>query len=600
MINNGRLNMTYPMTKLARAGLFTLLLASGLAACKDSAVEPAVVEPIVGNTLLPHVPADTAYAFGNLQPVPVEVTDAYLARLQPIMDAFQNHISEMRTDIEASQEQDQESRIVLALLDEFDGNLNRAGLESLGFSLESHKVLYGHGAFPVIRMGLLDADALRAAIARIEERAGMTLPVLELDGTAYWRLSDDGEAGIYIAILDDQLAISAFPASAEPELLPSLLGHSLPPNSMATDNRLAKLSGERGHSGYGSGFIDIRKMASEFLDADSLTAGYLGAANGFDPTTFDAVCVQEIKGIVNQAPLMVAGNTGLTVNRIDMRYELDIEPTLAGRLAALVSDVPVADNTPGRLMSAALALRFGAVRDLLLEKVAAIVEQPFQCEYLMHINNNATQLYTELNRPMPPLVGNLMGARVALDDIQMNDGQADNVRGFLALHVVQPQMFVGMAQMFVPDLSELELTPGDDPVRLPPGLVPNTSLPVFAALSDDAIGLSAGEGYETELPAFLAVDKSNDGVFFSIGYDMARFMEMQTQLTSHPHSDQVADTVDDNASNGKDNPVHSVDDNHKALSKAFRDSYAAMLGNTRLEVRFTAAGLVADNQMNFQ
>ena len=57
-------------------------------------------------------------------------------------------------------------QLMHAVLTEMDGKLNRPGLESMGFDLQSDKVIYGMGAFPVIRLGLSDAAALRATILR--------------------------------------------------------------------------------------------------------------------------------------------------------------------------------------------------------------------------------------------------------------------------------------------------------------------------------------------------------------------------------------------------------------------------------------------------
>ena len=60
-------------------------------------------------------------------------------------------------------------RRLAALLDEFEGKLNREGLESLGWDPQSSNVIYGVGAFPVARMGLSDAATLRATILRVLE-----------------------------------------------------------------------------------------------------------------------------------------------------------------------------------------------------------------------------------------------------------------------------------------------------------------------------------------------------------------------------------------------------------------------------------------------
>ena len=55
------------------------------------------------------------------------------------------------------------------------------------------------------------------------------------------------------------------------------------------------------------------------------------------------------------------------------------------------------------------------------------------------------------------------------------------------------------AQMFLPDLSNLALTAGDPPVRIPESLLPAPGMVAYAAMSKDAIGLSVGAGEEQGL-----------------------------------------------------------------------------------------------------
>jgi hypothetical protein len=105
-------------------------------------------------------------------------------------------------------------------------------------------------------------------------------------------------------------------------------------------------------------------------------------------------------------------------------------------------------------------MRFGAVRDFLREKAAAIMEAPYQCEHLQDINQSATEAFTQLNQPVPPFVNNFRGLRLSLNEIMMTDSIPENARGMAAVHVDQPEMFVGMAQMFLPDLAGLSLVPG--------------------------------------------------------------------------------------------------------------------------------------------
>ena len=164
-------------------------------------------------------------------------------------------------------------------------------------------------------------------------------------------------------------------------------------------------------------------------------------------------------------------------------------------------------NSPTAFWNSHFGMRFGPVRDFLREKVAAIVDEPYRCDHLRDLNESAVQTLARLDEPMPPFVNNFRGVRVSLSEIMMNQASiTENARGHLAVHVEKPEMFIGMAQMFLPDLSALEITPGDPPVRLPESLVPTPGITAYAAMSTDAIGLAVGEGEEAGLPEFLDRD----------------------------------------------------------------------------------------------
>ena len=148
--------------------LLTLAIASGLTlACSPGGDETAM--STTGNPLLAYVPADTPYVFANLEPTTHEVTDAYLARMEPIIANIEQSMIEARREAENGEVDAEQEAIDLfmAVYDELSGNLNREGLEAMGLTLEAHHAMYGHGLFPVMRLTLNDPAAFRATIARM-------------------------------------------------------------------------------------------------------------------------------------------------------------------------------------------------------------------------------------------------------------------------------------------------------------------------------------------------------------------------------------------------------------------------------------------------
>jgi hypothetical protein len=234
-------------------------------------------------------------------------------------------------------------------------------------------------------------------------------------------------------------------------------------------------------------------------------------------------------------------------------------------------------------------MKFGPVRDFVREKASAIVDQPYQCEQLQGLNDSARETVAKLEQAMPPFVNNFRGLRVSLSDIAFSaDSMPQDARGHLAVHVEQPQMFVGMAQMFLPDLSELSIAPGEPPVRLPQSLLPVPGMVTFAAMSDDSIGLSVGAGEESTLPAFLDRENGPAGVFMAASYDMARYLD----YTSPGAGTTPAGDADDS----EPAPPAAVAAIHRAATDAFR----SMAERSSTTLKFTGEGFVADSRMTFK
>jgi hypothetical protein len=201
---------------------------------------------------------------------------------------------------------------------------------------------------------------------------------------------------------------------------------------------------------------------------------------------------------------------------------------------------------------------------------------------LGELNQNAMELITQLNVPMPPMVNNLMGARIRLDDFDP-EGEMTQAEGLLAIYVDKPEMFVGMASMLVPGFDNLDLPNQSEPVRIPAEMMHMEDIDVFAIMSDNAIGAAIGENHANELVDFMDTKSQNNGTFFSFSYDMAKQLEIQSAL-----SDKHVGEADGNA---------SVTDEFSAVVK---QTYAAMLDRSRVDMRLTGDGLIIESNISFK
>ena len=192
-------------------------------------------------------------------------------------------------------------------------------------------------------------------------------------------------------------------------------------------------------------------------------------------------------------------------------------------------------------------------------------------------------------RDLPPFVNNFRGVRFSLSEVTKNQASIlENAKGYLAVHVDKPEMFIGMAQMFLPDLSALAITAGDPPVRLPESLLKTPGVVGYAAMTNDAIGVAVGEGEEVGLPDFLDRDSGPDGTFLSASYDTSSFLDYSENLGKHKQQ----------GDHGGQYGTYSqaAMEIQSAARTAFRD----MTDRSYVTLRFTSDGFVADNRMTFK
>ncbi len=511
--------------------LLSLVFASVLAltACKkdQDAQTEAAVETAASSDLFQYVPADSPYLLGNLDSLPEAVMDGYMDKAGPLLDQLQVQFDTLLK--QAQQDSDTDDALVIAWLEELSGKLNRQGLESMGLKLGAKQVIYGIGPFPVWRMEIGDADAIRATVDRVTGKAGIELTTHELDGTEYWLSSGDEDGRAVVAILDDHLVAALLPTTMVQEALPSLLGQQPPAQALDAVDALAKLNRDNGYTPYGSGYVDIGRIVDLFLDGNSPNAQAFRKATDFD-ATLDAQCVAEIRSITDQFERMEFGVRRMDTQGMDAHFALDLAQGLADELSALTIADSVFGSDPGGAVSMSLGLRIGAFRDWMMNMASARIANPYSCDKLQNLNDQWARMQSQLNSPMPPFIANFTGLRMKLNSIQMMGAMPGNAEGLFAISTSNPQMLIGMGQMFLPDLAQLDLAPGGEPQPLSLSSVPVPVENAYIAMSDDAIGIALGEGEDANLQAFLANHSESNDALLTFGYDFSFYAEKMADL----------------------------------------------------------------------
>ena len=76
-----------------------------------------------------------------------------------------------------------------------------------------------------------------------------------------------------------------------------------------------------------------------------------------------------------------------------------------------------------------------------------------------------------------------------------------------------PQLLVGMAQMFSPAVAEMQLEPGGEPLPVPEGAIPQlqqANLKAWLAMGENAIGIAIGEENIDALTSAIEATSADD------------------------------------------------------------------------------------------
>src|SRR5690606_22620108 len=170
--------------------------------------------------------------------------------------------------------------------------------------------------------------------------------------------------------------------------------------------------------------------------------------------------------------------------------------------------------------------------------------------------------------------------------------------GLLALYVDKPEMFVGMASMFLPGFNELDLANQKQPVKIPASLTRLEGVDVYALMSKNAIGTVIGQQNPADLSAFLDAKPQNTGTLFSMSIDMEKQMQIEDAFIEQ--WDQYGFDMDDFDAIDDVGDMDEKDSQVIIFSDTVRAAYAAMLDRSRFNVSLNEDGVSFENRMTFK
>ncbi len=508
------------MKRIALAIAMAALLATGCGRDDDQpSVSVPQVDEGVKSGLFDRIDADSAFLVANLEPLPEELSNNLWATAEPMMAANRQQYEAMAEEID-----DPLLSALLRELMEIDG---RESFETRGLHGNGLWAIHGLSLYPAIHWQLSDAEALSATLERVAENAGTELPWRGIgDEEVLW--IDLGEFGLALHY-DDQF-LSAALVPDDMSFLRRVADLDRPAQAYNPDH-LAQFNRERDYMPQTSGYLEFSLLLERLLDDEDELAAPARLAAGMQNLLADPSCAEELGALVDRFPRLSMGYQHLSGNEIGTTMRIETERSLGERLAA-IADSPVRlEGDPSAIFSGGIAFNLVAARDFARETVSGWVDNPPQCQLFANIRDNAAEWQLGVNRPIPPMVTNLQGMRINVDDVQF--GEMMNVTdasASLAVFMRNPQMIVGMAQMFSPELAELGLRPGGDPQPLPAGMIPNMpGVSAWVAMGENSIGLALGEEQKDRLSGLLEPGRADSAVL-QFGMDFAAYGEIMQNM----------------------------------------------------------------------
>jgi len=503
--------------------------------------------PATNDAPLAFAPADTPYAYANLEPVPAAVTEQWSRPMQDywptLFSMYEALLNDAKTGLD-----ERTRKIVVALFDELKTHGDWNKLRAIGLKPDARMAVYGVGIVPVLRLELGDAAAFRAEVARVEQAAGAKLPVARTGDLDYWQVGNDTLAAA-IAIEGAHLVVTVLPPKAPDSLKQALLGLTRPAQNLAAAGTLEALAKQYGLSPYGEGYVDFTRLVERLSKPLEGSDAEFARTLGLPANAADANCRREYAEIAQRFPRLTIGAVEMTPQRMAIRSALEIEPGLAGRIAAAIGAAPGSGDKNVGVFDMSLATPVLKLKDFWLAEAAAIAAKPYQCASLASLNASFAASAAKVDVTVPPPLSDLTGVRMSIDRFEYNaaPGAVPKVASKLLIGSTNPMAALAMAQLALPALQKFKVAPDGKPVALPADALPPMMPPVSVAMSANAIALATGDGESDALPAYLGAPAAPGAMFLRMHFGgaiygwMARsFDTLQAAMPAdgHAHLDE--------------------------------------------------------------
>ncbi len=486
------------------------------------------------SAMLSHVPANTSYLLANKKPMPDDVMEFQLQRMQQILKLIPDSpkgkkknldkasIKKTKADTSTEDNTDKSGLFFKALFEDITGKLQNKKLAETGLSTKAHSIIYGIDTLPVFRLEIASKDAIMATLKRAEEKSGFKLELTKCEETDCFVNQDKkSEAGLAVLLLNDHIAFSVFPPEKKQAMLKHLAGKSLPEKSYSAKN-WDKFLDENKFSGYGDGFINLQALykRNKPLIINGLQEN---AQAKVDKETIEG-CLAVVKEHVENMPEILFGTKGLDTSKVDYQFVIKTSAQVSSVLHTIANKNNIAKRTGNPIMDLGLNINFANLGKALTQysNFLAASAKKNKCKEIdpMKIRKSVGGLMMAMNMGL----GQLKSVYFAVNDVELDDKmQPKKVDAFISIGTDDPNSLVAMLAMVNPAFATLKVPDDGSAVKIPKALIPSKGNPVpplFLSRGKNTLNLMVGN----DKPSLLDYN-ANKSEIMSFSMDGKRYYE---------------------------------------------------------------------------
>ncbi len=478
-------------------------------------------------TMLSHVPADTAYMMANKKPIPEEVMDFHMKRAK---DTFAM-ISKLQYQAKKSGDEESKGQAFFKALTEELGNKIADGkYEETGFSPTATSLIYGYKNMPVMRISISDKEKIMEMLKRAEEDSGYKMDLAKCGEFDCFKASSKKDAPeLVVVLLKNQLVMSLFSKEKSAELMDHLIGKSDPKESYS-EKKWDEFLKANNYKGYGDGYINLKQLYDD--NKESISEGFFAVNKNSKPKVTEEemkACTGVIDDHINNMPEIIFGTKGLAVKNMDYELVFKISTGVSEVLQGIANTSNIAKRSADPIFDIGLNINFAKLGTALTTYSSFLIDsaETHKCTLInpKDIRKSMGGMMMVMNMGL----SQFKSLYFSLDNLEMNDKmQPEKIDAIFSIGSDSPDALLSMVGMMSPVLAGLKIPKDGSPVALPAGAIPSKGIPVpplSISRSDTAINIMIGND-KPEMKEY----KSEKPEIMSIAVDGRRYYEIITKV----------------------------------------------------------------------